>query len=67
VLYTDGVTDATDPDGRMYDEKRLELVLKSVTGESAAVICERIRYAVGDHCKGPPQDDVTLLVLRRNV
>lgn len=67
VLYTDGVTDATDPDGRMYDEKRLELVLKSVTGDSAAVICERIRYAVGDHCKGPPQDDVTLLVLRRNV
>lgn len=66
VLYSDGVTEACDPDGRPYDEKRLELALKNGAGESAEAICARIRYAVGDHCKGPPQDDVTLLVLRRN-
>lgn len=67
VLYTDGVIDASDPEGRFYDEKRLELVLKNAAGESPAEVCERINYAVSDHCQGALQDDVTLLVMRRNV
>lgn len=67
ILYTDGVIDASDAEGRFYDEKRLEMVLKHSVGESPAAICDRINYAVSDHCQGALQDDVTLLVLRRNV
>ncbi len=67
VLYTDGVTDASDPEGRFFDEKRLELVLRNAANENARTICERIGYAVGDHCRGAMQDDVTLVVVKRNV
>lgn len=67
VLYTDGVTDASDPEGRFFDEKRLELVLKNTVNENASTICERVGYAVGDHCRGAIQDDVTLVVMKRCV
>lgn len=67
VLYTDGVTDASDPEGRFFDEKRLELVLNTASTETARGICSRVGYAVGDHCHGAIQDDVTLVVLKRNV
>ncbi|MGY6215944.1 SpoIIE family protein phosphatase [Methylolobus aquaticus] len=65
VLYTDGVVEASDPGGELYGEERLEALLRSNAAASPEALCTRITETVKQHCVGAPQDDVTLLVLRR--
>jgi serine phosphatase RsbU (regulator of sigma subunit)/DNA-binding NarL/FixJ family response regulator len=66
LLYTDGITEAQDPMGRFYGERRLQDVLRSIGSRPA----EEILQAVLDDLRGfiagaPQQDDVTLIVIRR--
>lgn len=66
VLYSDGVTEAFDPDGREFGDAALEQQLRRLTGEPAAAICRAVCDAVRIHTGGaPPTDDVTVMVLRR--
>jgi sigma-B regulation protein RsbU (phosphoserine phosphatase) len=65
VLYTDGVVEASDPGGELYGEERLEVLLRSNAAASPEALCTQITDAVQQHCRGAPQDDVTLLALRR--
>ena len=65
VLYTDGVTDARAPNGEMFGSERLEAAVEACSGQSASEVLQSIsgvtvRFATG----APPEDDVTLLVLR---
>lgn len=64
VLYTDGITEATDPDGRMYGVPRLDEVLgrcqETADGLIRAILDDLARFT-GDQ---PPADDRTLLVAR---
>jgi sigma-B regulation protein RsbU (phosphoserine phosphatase) len=66
-LYTDGVTEAEDPETRQFGEDRLEgLLAKKGHGASASQWTGRIEAAVRTFARGRPQfDDITCLALRR--
>ncbi|HEY3622205.1 MAG TPA: SpoIIE family protein phosphatase [Roseiarcus sp.] len=66
-LYTDGVTEAEDPEARQFGEERLEsLLAKKGHGASASQWIARIEAAVREFARGRSQfDDITCLALRR--
>ena len=66
-LYTDGVTEAEDPDALQFGEDRLEgLLAKKGHGASASQWTARIEAAVREFARGRSQfDDITCLALRR--
>jgi phosphoserine phosphatase RsbU/P len=64
LLFTDGVTEATDADGVMYGQERLEQVFArvakaSLEGALAALLMDVERF------QARQEDDVTLMLLRR--
>ncbi len=65
VYYTDGLTEAENPQGDYYGEPRLaEAVMKTV-GQSALQIRDYILQDVETFCAGePPFDDLTMVVVR---
>jgi phosphoserine phosphatase RsbU/P len=66
VLYSDGVTEATNLDYEEFDEERFIEVLRNNRTEPAAKIVEAVTKAVADFTGAAPQaDDITLLVARR--
>ena len=66
VLYTDGITEAEDPDEEEFGVERLVELVASLSDVTAEQACTKILEAVDDHSKGAtPQDDVTLLVVER--
>ena len=67
LLYTDGVTEAEDPEMLQFGENRLEdLLAKKGHGASASQWIARIEAAVRAFARGRPQfDDITCLALRR--
>jgi sigma-B regulation protein RsbU (phosphoserine phosphatase) len=64
-LYTDGVSEAMDPENSQYTDSRLKEYLKSTNGSS---IEDLVKGTIGDlkkHTRGAPQsDDITMLALR---
>jgi len=64
VLYTDGLTEATDRAGREFGEARVKSVLQEQRGAAASRIEERLIAEVERYSRGKFQDDVTLVVLR---
>jgi sigma-B regulation protein RsbU (phosphoserine phosphatase) len=66
VLYTDGVTEATDSQGRMFGEERLHDMVAGLGSATAQEVIAAILDAVRSFAGGAPQaDDLTLVVLRR--
>ncbi len=66
LLYTDGVTEASDPDGRMYGIERLLALLRDQTGPAAGADALRDALAadIEGFCRGEPlRDDRAFLVL----
>lgn len=67
VLYTDGVTDALDPQGRSFDMERLESLVLAHREEPAQQIGEALENAIRAFTRQAPVfDDITLLVVRRS-
>lgn len=65
--YTDGVTEARNPDGVMFGEERLEAVLRGSASRDAAALLSAVHEAVEHFAAGAePADDLTLLVVRRS-
>ena len=65
VMYTDGVTEARDGDGRMFEHEALEACIGEAHGASAEEIKEQILAAVSAHAgDGLQDDDLTLVVVR---
>jgi sigma-B regulation protein RsbU (phosphoserine phosphatase) len=66
VLYTDGVSEATNRDGEFYGDERLcELVRGLASDLTAREVTERILEALRDFLDGEePRDDMTLMVVR---
>ena len=64
-LYSDGVTEAHDPDDNLFCEHRLEAVLCTHAGrgsrELVGGVTEALKGFVGT---APPSDDITMLALR---
>ncbi len=68
ILFTDGVTEAMDPNDQEYGEPRLEALLASATGAAPAQIIKLIEDDVASFADGAPQaDDLTMMVIRRQV
>lgn len=66
VLYTDGLTEAGDPDGDLYSEERLVAALQRQRGRSARELHEGILEEIRRFQRGrAPDDDLTLVLLRR--
>lgn len=65
VIYSDGVTEAMDPEGQLFGEDRLHAIIKEHSSNHADEIMEMIIQAVRDFAREAPQsDDLTLLVLK---
>jgi phosphoserine phosphatase RsbU/P len=67
LLYTDGVTEAEDPQAQQFGEERLKsLLAKKGHGARADHWIARIEAAVREFARGRSQfDDITCLALRR--
>ena len=66
LLYTDGVTEACDPSGRLFGHVRLRELTRSAGTLSAAAMAARVRDGVLDFAAGAePADDLTVLVISR--
>ncbi len=64
VAYTDGITEAVNPSGEMWGLERLECLLRSCGGNTAAEIVALILGEVTEFTSSEPQrDDVTLVVM----
>ena len=63
VLFTDGVTEASNSEGEEFGETRLSALLEEHRALSAAAIQEKIVAAILKFSGGHRTDDATLLVL----
>jgi sigma-B regulation protein RsbU (phosphoserine phosphatase) len=67
IGYTDGVTEAHAPNGKLFSNERLLDLLKQPTC-TASELVERIRAALFNYMEDAPQfDDITMLSVRRLV
>ena len=65
-LYTDGVTEATDENDKLYGEERLESCLHDIDGDARG-ICEGVKSNVASFVGEAPQsDDMTMLCVGIN-
>jgi serine phosphatase RsbU (regulator of sigma subunit) len=65
VYYTDGLTDAENPNGENFGEARLCRVVEEAASSSAADVLQHILHAVEQFGQGVvPFDDLTLMVVR---
>jgi phosphoserine phosphatase RsbU/P len=66
-LFTDGVTEAMDPEQHFYTERRLKQVLAGCGGLEAKDTVGRVLGALGEFTAGAPQsDDITTMAVRWN-
>jgi sigma-B regulation protein RsbU (phosphoserine phosphatase) len=65
VLYTDGITEAVNSQGAMFDVRGLERAVAAAGAAAATEVLERIRRSVERHMLGQRlEDDQTLVVAR---
>jgi len=65
VLYTDGVTEAFDTHGAMFEDRRLEQNLQAASAAPVDELVKRVLHAVREFAAGAPQsDDITVMALR---
>ena len=66
VVYSDGVTEAMDPNGEMFGEARLMDVVRESAASGGAAVQEAILAAVGSFMgEASAYDDLTVLVVER--
>src|SRR5262249_41617739 len=65
LLYTDGVTEAINPQYQLFADKRLQSCLTPHSKRPVAEAVADIRRKIADYAQGQPQsDDITMLGLR---
>jgi len=66
VMYTDGVTEAKNPEREEFGTERLDAMLSRLPGKSSRQIIEEVKTGVNGFVAGAEQhDDITMLVLKR--
>jgi sigma-B regulation protein RsbU (phosphoserine phosphatase) len=63
LLFTDGITEASDTNGREFEETRIAAFAKDNAALSASELDNRLLAQVTDFCGAHFQDDATLLVI----
>jgi phosphoserine phosphatase RsbU/P len=67
VLYSDGITEAEDPNERPFEESGLELVIERFAAQGPAEIGTQVLKAVEAHASQSRfVDDLTILILKRH-
>ena len=65
VIYTDGVSEAKNLGEDMFEQERLNGLLRNFSGATVEELAEAIRCGVREFTGGAPQaDDITLLVIQ---
>lgn len=65
LLYTDGITEAMNPDYQLYSDERLLATSGAFRATGAASLVKAVIQSVKEHAAEAPQsDDITALVLR---
>ncbi len=62
LLYTDGLSEAMNPDGEQFGERRLGAILEDANDASLSEIKDRLVHGLHAHAGLSPQDDVTLVL-----
>jgi len=66
MLYSDGVTEAADPQEIEFGEQRLLAALQANRDAPVQSTCDRLWQIVTDYCAAPyAQDDITLVEIKR--
>ncbi len=66
VMFSDGVTEAPDPNDNEYGEERLANLVAELSLRPAKEIVDAIHKSVHEFTQGaPPADDITVVVARR--
>jgi sigma-B regulation protein RsbU (phosphoserine phosphatase) len=66
-LYTDGVTEAKNPENQLFSDERLKQILSNLKGKDVTEIIQEVRAEVDTFAQGTPQfDDITMLALKFN-
>jgi sigma-B regulation protein RsbU (phosphoserine phosphatase) len=66
VIYSDGVSEAANPEGEEFGTERLADVIKANLAKSAAGLRDRVESALSDFSKtAPAGDDITLVIVKR--
>ena len=66
VMFTDGVTEATDSTNRPFGTERLDNILSGVADKSSREIVEAIKAGITDFVEDAEQtDDITILASKR--
>ena len=66
VMFTDGVTEAMNPDRMEFGTRRLMTILGRQAGKSSQQIIEVVKDAIKDFTEGAEQsDDITMLAIKR--
>jgi phosphoserine phosphatase RsbU/P len=65
VIYTDGVSEAQNPQNEMFEEARLRRIMESFTGDTVDQLGDAIREGMRAFTEGAAQsDDITILVVQ---
>jgi sigma-B regulation protein RsbU (phosphoserine phosphatase) len=66
-LYTDGVTEAMNPEKELFSEARLQSCIARLRAQGITDIVGAVRSEIATHAQTEPQsDDITMLALRYN-
>jgi sigma-B regulation protein RsbU (phosphoserine phosphatase) len=66
VVYSDGLTDAENPDGEMFGETRLLAIIQQQAPSGSHAVKQTLLKAIEDFTQGMPQtDDITFLVAEK--
>lgn len=66
LLFTDGITEASDTDGREFEEGSIAAFTTAKVALSAKDLNSQLLAQVTAHCEAQFQDDATLLVIAAN-
>jgi sigma-B regulation protein RsbU (phosphoserine phosphatase) len=65
LLYTDGMTEAVDPKGREFGVERLKKAFLALKDRPADDIVRALTDKVGEYVRRAPEDDRTVVVVKR--
>jgi sigma-B regulation protein RsbU (phosphoserine phosphatase) len=65
ILFTDGISEALNPQGEEYSDEKLEETALILSSGSASEILDGIKQEVHDYAESAPQsDDITMVVIK---
>jgi sigma-B regulation protein RsbU (phosphoserine phosphatase) len=65
VIYTDGVSEASNTQSELFEEARLRVIIEDFSGETVQQLGDAIREGMRIFTEGAAQsDDITILVIQ---